>query len=74
MDIPTKVSTHCRYSALNTETAIDLAEHALYVAVKEHDIRPPISKLTHLYPRNLLVLIMEMWETDPSLVCKYSVQ
>ncbi|KAL7317793.1 hypothetical protein PS15m_004100 [Mucor circinelloides] len=45
----------------------NLAEHALYVAVKEHDIRPPISKLTHLYPRNLLVLIMEMWETDPSL-------
>lgn len=47
---------------------IDLAEHALYAAVKDHDIRPPISKLTNSYPRNLLVLIMEMWETDPSLV------
>lgn len=47
---------------------IDLAEHALYVAVKQHDIRPPISKLTGLYPRNLLVLVMEMWETDPTLV------
>jgi hypothetical protein len=45
----------------------DLAEHALYVAVKQHDIRPPISKLTTLYPRNLLVLVMEMWETDPQL-------
>ncbi|CAO3643129.1 unnamed protein product [Mucor fragilis] len=45
----------------------NLAEHALYVAVKDHDIRPPISKLTNLYPRNLLVLVMEMWETDPSL-------
>lgn len=48
----------------------DLAEHALYLAVKDHDIRPPISKLTALYPRNLLVLVMEMWETDPSLVKK----
>lgn len=47
---------------------IDLAEHALYVAVKQHDIRPPMSKLTTLYPRNLLVLVMEMWETDPSIV------
>jgi hypothetical protein len=45
-----------------------MAEHALYVAVKDHDIRPPISKLTNLYPRNLLVLVMEMWETDPALV------
>lgn len=49
---------------------IDLAGHALYVAVKQHDIRPPMSKLTSLYPRNLLVLVMEMWETDPSLVKK----
>ncbi|KAI9366386.1 kinase-like domain-containing protein [Pilaira anomala] len=45
----------------------NLAEHALYAAVKQHDVRPPISKLTGLYPRNLLVLIMEMWETDPTL-------
>ncbi|KAG2203465.1 hypothetical protein INT47_008192 [Mucor saturninus] len=45
----------------------NLAEHALYVAVKQHEVRPPISKLTGLYPRNLLVLVMEMWETDPTL-------
>lgn len=46
----------------------DLSEHELYEAVKHHDVRPPISQLTNLYPRNLLVLIMEMWETDPLLV------
>ncbi|KAG0755286.1 hypothetical protein G6F57_009174 [Rhizopus arrhizus] len=45
----------------------DLSEHELYEAVKHHDVRPPISQLTNLYPRNLLVLIMEMWETDPLL-------
>ncbi|KAI8889246.1 kinase-like protein [Backusella circina FSU 941] len=45
----------------------NMTEHALYIAVKQHDIRPPISKLTSIYPRNLLVLIMEMWETDPAL-------
>jgi hypothetical protein len=47
-----------------------MTEHALYIAVKQHDIRPPISKLTNIYPRNLLVLIMEMWEADPSLVSR----
>lgn len=45
----------------------DLSEHELYEAVKHHDVRPPISQLTHTYPRNLLVLIVEMWETDPLL-------
>ncbi|OBZ83832.1 hypothetical protein A0J61_08116 [Choanephora cucurbitarum] len=45
----------------------NLSEHALYTAVKQHDVRPPMTKLTSLYPRNLLVLIMEMWETDPTL-------
>ncbi|KAI9487809.1 MAG: kinase-like domain-containing protein [Benjaminiella poitrasii] len=45
----------------------NFAEPALYAAVKEHDIRPPMSKITNLYPRNLLVLIMEMWETNPVL-------
>ncbi|CAO3663834.1 unnamed protein product [Rhizopus microsporus] len=45
----------------------DYSEHELYEAVKYHDARPPISQLTSIYPRNLLVLIMEMWETNPSL-------
>ncbi|ORE07501.1 kinase-like protein [Rhizopus microsporus var. microsporus] len=45
----------------------DYSEHELYEAVKYHDARPPISQLTNIYPRNLLVLIMEMWETNPSL-------
>lgn len=49
---------------------IDLSAHALQVAVKQHEIRPPMTKLTGLYPRNLLVLVIEMWETDPSLVKK----
>lgn len=52
----------------------DMAEHALYVAVKDHDIRPPMSKLTNIYPRNLLVLVMEMWETDPTLVSAISIE
>lgn len=51
-----------------------MAEHALYVAVKDHDIRPPMSKLTNIYPRNLLVLVMEMWETDPTLVSAISIE
>ncbi|GAA5810942.1 hypothetical protein MFLAVUS_004370 [Mucor flavus] len=45
----------------------DLSAHALQVAVQQHEIRPPMTKLTGLYPRNLLVLVIEMWETDPSL-------
>ncbi|ORZ02689.1 kinase-like domain-containing protein [Syncephalastrum racemosum] len=45
----------------------DLSEHALYVKVKEHDARPPLAKLIHFYPRNLLILITEMWEGDPRL-------
>jgi hypothetical protein len=60
----------CKIVVFNKFTflCLDLTEHALYVAVRDHEIRPPISKLTNMYPRNLLVLIMEMWETDPLLV------
>lgn len=69
---PFQSMIHCLFIVESSSHVIttDLAEHALYLAVKDHDIRPPISKLTALYPRNLLVLVMEMWETDPSLVWK----
>ncbi|RCH85024.1 hypothetical protein CU097_007596 [Rhizopus azygosporus] len=45
----------------------DMSEHALYVAVKEQRIRPPLGKLSQLYPHQLLLLIMEMWEGEPRL-------
>ncbi|KAF1801275.1 kinase-like domain-containing protein [Mucor lusitanicus] len=45
----------------------DLTEHALYVAVKDHRTRPPLGKLSQIYPHQLLVLIMEMWESDPTM-------
>lgn len=45
-----------------------MSEHALYVAVKEQRIRPPLGKLSQLYPHQLLLLIMEMWEGEPRLV------
>lgn len=43
----------------------DLTEHALYVAVKDRRVRPPLSKLSQMYPHQLLVLIMDMWEGEP---------
>ncbi|KAI8644127.1 kinase-like domain-containing protein [Parasitella parasitica] len=42
----------------------DLTEHALYAAVRDDKIRPPLGKLSKIYPQQLLVLIMEMWESD----------
>ncbi|KAI8354571.1 kinase-like domain-containing protein [Choanephora cucurbitarum] len=45
----------------------DLTEHALYVAVKEHHTRPPLGKLSQIYPHQLLMLIMEMWEGESKL-------
>ncbi|KAF7728128.1 hypothetical protein EC973_006643 [Apophysomyces ossiformis] len=45
----------------------NLSEHALYVQVKDNDVRPPLGKLVQLYPRNLLILITEMWEGEPIL-------
>ncbi|CAO3637004.1 unnamed protein product [Mucor fragilis] len=45
----------------------DLTEHALYVAVKDHRTRPPLGKLSQIYPHQLLVLIMEMWDSDPTM-------
>ena len=47
---------------------IDLSEHQLYVKVRDEDCRPPLAKLINYYPRNLLVLITEMWEGDSRLV------
>ncbi|KAG2202866.1 hypothetical protein INT46_007546 [Mucor plumbeus] len=47
----------------------ELTEHALYVAVKDHRTRPPLGKLSQIYPHQLLVLIMEMWDSDPTMVC-----
>ncbi|KAI8060800.1 kinase-like domain-containing protein [Gongronella butleri] len=44
----------------------DLSEHALYVQVKDHCLRPPLGNLISIYPNSLLHLITEMWETDPS--------
>lgn len=46
----------------------DLTEHALYVAVKDRRVRPPLSKLSQMYPHQLLVLIMDMWEGEPQAV------
>ncbi|KAI9496624.1 kinase-like domain-containing protein [Zychaea mexicana] len=45
----------------------DLSEHQLYVKVRDQDARPPLAKLINYYPRNLLVLITEMWEGDSRL-------
>ncbi|GAN04816.1 kinase-like protein [Mucor ambiguus] len=45
----------------------DLTEHALYVAVKDHRTRPPLGKLSQIYPHQLLLLIMEMWDSDPTM-------
>lgn len=48
--------------------ALDLTEHALYVAVKDHRVRPPLGKLSQIYPHQLLVLIMDMWEGEAQSV------
>ncbi|KAI8076065.1 hypothetical protein BDF21DRAFT_422498 [Thamnidium elegans] len=45
----------------------DLTEHALYVAVRDHRTRPPLGKLSQIYPHQLLVLLMEMWEGESQL-------
>lgn len=42
----------------------DLSEHALYIQVKEHDVRPPTAKLFASYPKSLLLLITEMWQHE----------
>ncbi|CAO3597492.1 unnamed protein product [Absidia cylindrospora] len=42
----------------------DLSEHALYVQVKEHHVRPPMDKLVPIYPKSLLFLITEMWQGE----------
>ncbi|KAL0077248.1 hypothetical protein J3Q64DRAFT_1295823 [Phycomyces blakesleeanus] len=44
-----------------------MSEHALYVQVKQYDKRPPVSRLVSVYPRNLLILVTEMWEGNPSV-------
>ncbi|KAG1056007.1 hypothetical protein G6F43_002077 [Rhizopus delemar] len=46
----------------------ELSEHALYSAVKDQRIRPPLGKLSQVYPYPLLMLIMEMWEGEARLV------
>ncbi|KAI8343435.1 kinase-like domain-containing protein [Chlamydoabsidia padenii] len=42
----------------------DLSEHALYIQVKEHGVRPPTAKLFASYPKSLLLLITEMWQNE----------
>lgn len=49
---------------------LDLTEHALYVAVRDHRKRPPLGKLSQIYPHQLLILLMEMWEGESHLVKK----
>lgn len=36
--------------------------------MRDHHLRPPLGKLTRIYPQPLLILIMDMWETEPHLV------
>ncbi|KAI8388347.1 kinase-like domain-containing protein [Radiomyces spectabilis] len=43
----------------------ELSEHALYVEVKERNMRPPTAELFHMYPRTLMNLITDMWTGDP---------
>ncbi|KAI7881614.1 kinase-like protein [Lichtheimia hyalospora FSU 10163] len=44
----------------------DLSEHALYIKVRDEDWRPPLDRLINYYPKNLLVLIIDMWQSDSS--------
>lgn len=48
-----------------------MTEHALYVAVRDHRTRPPLGKLSQIYPHQLLVLLMEMWEGESQLVAYF---
>ncbi|KAI9303304.1 kinase-like domain-containing protein [Cunninghamella echinulata] len=43
----------------------DLSEHALYIQVKEHHLRPQMATLLPIYPKSLLILITEMWQNEP---------
>ncbi|KAJ8663927.1 hypothetical protein O0I10_000202 [Lichtheimia ornata] len=45
----------------------DLSEHALYIKVRDEDWRPPLDRLINYYPKNLLVLIIDMWQSDSTL-------
>jgi len=44
----------------------NLTEHQLYVEVRDHGVRPPMEKLRMKYPPELLQLIEEMWQADPT--------
>lgn len=70
MDIHFKVNRNSSYikKKVTYSDLIDLTEHALYVAVKDHRTRPPLGKLSQIYPHQLLVLLMEMWEGESQLV------
>lgn len=39
------------------------SEHQLYVAVRDHNVRPPLENLK--YPITLLTLVQDMWVKDP---------
>lgn len=44
----------------------DLTEHQLYVKVRDHNVRPPMTKNVMRYPEELRELITDMWQGDPS--------
>lgn len=58
----------CPSDKMHSHFFIGLSEHALYIKVRDEDCRPPLDRLIGYYPKNLLVLIIDMWQSDSSMV------